>query len=290
MKIDSARLQTLVKPLLRGVLFKVHPDFFAHDPVAKRINQASVQRLQDLLAPVLRDNGRSAASRNADLSSTPLEFICKSIGQKPQDQISFAFTHTRSGNSGAHRVIAQRTRDLVALCSKLNVSVSTETLGEIEEAIGRAAPTASGHSGSRVADIELRAARAREARENYDRKRNAPDPNAILIEKLRHQRWWLGDQRGKSAKLELDRSKVFFDSLVNPKDYVAIVRRIERALEQLHYSHWHHLPLMIVKSWRGSLSGSKTKYPGFVIMPADVPVKAGTFWIIWVTLPRLDKD
>ncbi|KAJ1722822.1 hypothetical protein LPJ53_002791 [Coemansia erecta] len=275
MKIDSARLQTLVKPLLRGILLKVHPDFFAHDPVAKRINQASVQRLQDLLAPVLRDNAVSAASRNAELFSTPLEFVCKNVGQKPQDQISFAFTKAHSGSSGIRWVIAQRTRDLVALCSKLDVSVSTETLSEIDDIIGRAAPAANGHSEGRVvADIELRAARAREARENYDRKRNAPDPNAILIEKLRHQRWWLGDQRGKSARLELDRGKVFFDSSVNPKDYVEIVQRIEGNLERLHYSHWNHLPLMVVKSWRGSLSGSKIKYPGFVIMPADVPVKA----------------
>ncbi|KAJ2374064.1 hypothetical protein IW150_003305 [Coemansia sp. RSA 2607] len=273
MKIDSAKLQTLVKPLLRGVLLKVHPDFFAHDPVAKRINQESVQRLQDLLAPVLRDNARSTAHRNADSVSAPLEFILKNTGQKPQDQISFAFTQTDSRSSGTHWVIAQRTRDLVALCTKLDVSVDTETLHDIEDVIGRAAATTSNHSENRVADIELRAARAREARENYDRRNNAPDPNAILMEKLRQSRWWLGDQRGKSARLELDRSKVFFDSSVDPKHYVDIIQRIESNLEQLHYSHWHHLPLMIVKSWRGSLNGSKIKYPGFVIMPANVPVK-----------------
>ncbi|KAJ1813570.1 hypothetical protein LPJ56_005129 [Coemansia sp. RSA 2599] len=283
--MDTARLRKLVKPLVRGVLLKVHPDFFAHDPVAKRTNQGSVQRLQDLLVPLLKDNAAVAAKHTPSAADPPLEFFCKSDSALPQTPVSFAFTQVqqmhRAGGRGASRhdlLLAQRAKDLVALCGRLGVDASESAVAEIEQIVGKAAAAAASAPASvPAAASELRAARAREAMENYRRKKEAPDPGAFLLEKLRLARWSPDPQRSKSARPELDRSKVFFASSVDPRSYAGVVDRIEASLDQLHYARWCSLPLMVVDSWRHAFRGSATRYPGFVVIPADFSVPGNVY-------------
>ncbi|KAJ1892694.1 hypothetical protein LPJ66_006191 [Kickxella alabastrina] len=287
--MDTVKLRTLVKPLVRGVLLKVHPDYFVHDPVAKRINQASVQRLQDLLAPVLKDP--SEKHNRSGPVDTPLEFFSKS-SDATQNPISFAFSKIHQSATGApHRhqhqhheqqhqqLVAQRTRDLVALCGELSVPTSTEALAEIEKTIGPSLAAAA--ASAPVSAGELRAARAREALENYARRSAAPDLHAALLDRLRQASWSPDDaQRSKSARLELDRSKVFFASSVNPQRYAGVVERIEAELHNLHYDRWCSLPLMIVNDWRHAFRGSASRYPGFVVMPIKVSIQEFNRYIL----------
>ncbi|KAJ1645571.1 hypothetical protein LPJ64_002861 [Coemansia asiatica] len=281
--MDTAKLRKLVKPLVRSVLLKVHPDFFAHDPVAKQINQSSVQRLQDLLAPLLKDSTHVATRHTSSptAAADTLEFFCKGDSALPQSPVSFAFTqiqmHQPQGNDAnrRHWLIAQRAKDLVALCNRLGIATSETAVAEIEQIVGKAgASTKSAAASASVAaaSSELRAARAREAMENYRRKKEAPDPNAFLLEKLRLARWSPDLRRSKDARLELDRGKVFFASSVDPRSYARIVERIETNLDQLHYDRWCSLPLMVVDSWHNAFKRSATRYPGFVVMPADFSV------------------
>ncbi|KAJ1877034.1 hypothetical protein H4R99_003222 [Coemansia sp. RSA 1722] len=273
--MDTAKLQKLVKPLVRSVLLKVHPDFFAHDPVAKQINQGSVQRLQDLMAPLLKDNTH-AATKNTAATDPPLEFFCKADNGLPQSPVSFAFTRVqmhRSEGNGTNRhqqLIAQRAKDLLTLCSRLGVTASEATTAEIELIVGK---TVAATKSTSANDSELRAARAREALENYRRRKNAPDPNKFLLEKLRLARWSPNVHGSKGARVELDRSKVFFANSVDPRGYTRIVQRIEANLDQLLYDRWCSLPLMVVDNWRHAFKGSATRYPGFVVIPADFSVQ-----------------
>ncbi|KAJ2852487.1 hypothetical protein GGI22_005168, partial [Coemansia erecta] len=165
---DHAKLQALIKPLLRSVLLKVHPDFYAHEPAAKRVNQASVQRLQDLLAPVLRQPAElhvhESPSKGRDLTAAPLQFSYRAQDGSLQP-MSFAFTAS-STHIGARQLCAQRSLDLVRLCDALGVQTAPDTVKEIAATAATlgAQKRKQNNSTASQAAADLRAARAREAR------------------------------------------------------------------------------------------------------------------------------
>ncbi|KAJ1966109.1 hypothetical protein GGI12_000313 [Dipsacomyces acuminosporus] len=269
--MDTTKLQTLVKPLLRSVLLKVHPDFFASDPVAKRVNQGSIQQLQDLLSPVL-----ASTSKTERRAIPPLEFVCRNGDSLETVRFAFKDSRTRS----EQQLCAQRTRDFLALCTRLKVEMPSEALKEIEQVvrqmeagatssrIGRAA----GSAAAAESIEQLRAARAREARQNYRRSQAASDPYAAFTEKLRQSSWMPNTQGGKRAEARLDRSKVFFAQDVNPSKYLSIVGFIESHLHELSYSSWCSLPLMVVNDWKDAFRQHRPAYPGFVVVPRQFTV------------------
>ncbi|KAJ1736484.1 hypothetical protein LPJ72_001356 [Coemansia sp. Benny D160-2] len=281
---DCTRLQTLVKPLLRGVLLKVHPDFFAHNPTAKRANQASVQRLQDLLAPVLRRPADphipEPSSKSKDLTSAPLKFTWRTESGSLQS-VSFAFTTTAAASIvDAKQLCAQRSLDLVRLCDALGVKTAPEAVQEITDAAAKAAlDTRNGDRRVTAQKIaELRAARAREARANYARagnKTKTDEIHAALMGRLRcsDDLAAAAQEDAKRAVLRLNREMVFFADSVNPGMYQDMVCRIEDQLHELDYHMWHRLPLMVVDRWQDAFRGKTTKYPGFVIIPCDFDIE-----------------
>ncbi|KAJ2661582.1 hypothetical protein IWW48_002291 [Coemansia sp. RSA 1200] len=283
---DCTRLQALVKPLLRGVLLKVHPDFFAHEPTAKRANQASVQRLQDLLAPVLRrptdTRIHESSSKSRDLTSVPLKFTWRTESGSLQS-VSFAFTAAAAADASsivdAKQLCAQRSLDLVRLCDALGVKTAPEAVQEITDAAAKAAlDTRNGDRRVTAQKIaELRAARAREARANYARassKTKTDEIHAALLGRLRCSDDLAAAQEdAKRAVLRLNREMVFFADSVDPSMYRDVVRRIEDQLHELDYHMWHRLPLMVVDQWQDAFRGKTKKYPGFVMVPCDFDVK-----------------
>ncbi|KAJ2569981.1 hypothetical protein IW140_002657 [Coemansia sp. RSA 1813] len=283
------RLQTLIKPLLRGVLLKVHPDFFAHEPAAKRINQASVQRLQDLLAPVLRQptgpRAHESLSRSRELTATPLQFTFHAPNGSLQP-VSFAFTAGATHCLDAQQLCTQRSLDLVRLCDALGVKTAPDTVQEITDtAASLGAQKRRQNSGSGTtsqAITDLRAARAREARAKYTHANaKGPDPvHAALMGHLRRNGGndsVLAQRDAKHAVLRLNRTKVFFADSVNPETYRYTVTRIENELHDLEYNRWHSLPLMVVDCWESAFRGGSTRYPGFVVLPCEFDTKVLEF-------------
>ncbi|KAJ2157264.1 hypothetical protein GGF46_004632 [Coemansia sp. RSA 552] len=263
--MDVSRLQALVKPLLRAVLMKVHPDFFTHQPAAKATNHSSVQRLQDLLAPVLAEpSGPEPHKRSQELTTEPLTFINRG-GSADESPVVFAFGR-RSGRS-LDQLQAQRARDMLGLCSALGVKVDSEIVREIKELVGRGQPQGlSGPTSEALA--RLRQARAREARQNYERSRSAPDPHEEMMGKLRMAGWSPSAAAAKTARLQLNRRLLFFAADVSPKRYSAVVQQMESQLHDLGYGSWSTLPVMVVNKWKDALAGGASpRYPGFVIYP-----------------------
>ncbi|KAJ1800296.1 hypothetical protein LPJ59_001196 [Coemansia sp. RSA 2399] len=276
---DHTRLQALIKPLLRGVLLKVHPDFYAHEPAAKRVNQASVQRLQDLLAPVLRRPAElrvhESPSKSRDLTAAPLQFSYRAQDGSLQP-VSFAFTASGTHTGGARQLCAQRSLDLVRLCEALGVQTAPETVQEIAAtaaALG-AQKRKQNSSTAFQAAADLRAARAREARTKYAHAgAKGPDPiHAALMSHLRRSGGSdsiLTQRDAKHAVLRLNRAKVFFADSVDPQEYPHAVARIEDELHDLEYRSWNTLPLMVVDCWESAFRGGMTRYPGFVVLPCE---------------------
>ncbi|KAJ2555543.1 hypothetical protein EV175_002240 [Coemansia sp. RSA 1933] len=279
---EHKRLQTLVKPLLRGVLLKVHPDFYAHEPAAKRVNQASVQRLQDLLAPVLSSptelHIHESPSKGRDLTAVPLQFTYRAPNGSLQP-LSFAFTAS-STHINVQQLCAQRSLDLVRLCDALAVQTAPETIQEITDATTKLGvrKRKQDNGAKSQANADLRAARAREARTKYAHAgaRSADPIHEALMRHLRRNGGsdsGLAQQDAKHAVLRLNRSKVFFADSVDPPTYPHVVARIEDELHELEYHRWHSLPLMIVDSWESAFRGGTTRFPGFIVLPCEFDAK-----------------
>lgn len=249
----AGRLRTLVKPLVRSLLLKVHPDFYAHEPAAKKINSVNVQKLQDLLSPVLKDT-------HSHSKHTTLEFMYR---PKPGQLKSINATFAASkDNSRLVQLQIQRAQELLDLCRQLDMPADPETTSEIQKLVDQMADNP-------MSKAALRAARAREARSNY-MKGNKSAPSSVALEfmsKLQGSGWHPGSMQKQAARLELDRSKVFFADSVDPTRYSSIIQMIERQLHRLNYSHWSMLPVMVVNSWKDALRGEHTKYPGFIVIP-----------------------
>ncbi|KAJ2780687.1 hypothetical protein H4R18_003328 [Coemansia javaensis] len=263
--MDPARLPALAKPLVHAVLRRVHPDYFTHHPAAKAANQAAVQRLQALLAPVL------APPRQAHGPREPLEFVVRDGPGDALRPVSFAFSQRRARTDGEQQ--AQCARDLLALCRALGAAPAAAAVREIEAAIGQA-QSASASASAGGAAARLRAARAREARANYAAGRAAAAAaaaaHAALLDGLRRAAW---SPAAKTARPVLDRSRLFFAADVAPQRYADVARRIERQLPALDYARWCTLPVMVVSTWAAALRHGAPRYPGFVLMPCDVDPK-----------------
>ncbi|KAJ2709940.1 hypothetical protein H4R19_003996 [Coemansia spiralis] len=261
--MDPTRLQGLVKPLLHAVLKKVHPDYFTHHPAAKAANHSAVQRLQGLLAPVLAPG---APIRDRDSACGPLEFVVRGEFEALRTvPFEFSSQHPR----GRAELQAQRAREMLALCSALGATADASTVKEIEDAIGRAEqkrPAARDTNAVRRAYL----ARLAEAMQCYSRAKSAPDPRAAQMDAMRQSLWTPAAGGAKSGRAKLDRSKVYFAADVAPKRYTDIVAHIEKQLRELDYGSWCTLPVMVVSSWKDALRHGETRYPGFVVMPADV--------------------
>ncbi|KAJ1996927.1 hypothetical protein H4R26_006012, partial [Coemansia thaxteri] len=115
---DAApRLRVVAKTLMRSVLLKIHPDFYASEPAARAANHASVQRLQDLLRPVLEDSQDDlSAIRQRELTATPVELVVRAA-DATLEVVPFAFSSTRAAS--LPQLQAQRAADLLALCKRI---------------------------------------------------------------------------------------------------------------------------------------------------------------------------
>ncbi|KAI9474735.1 hypothetical protein BX667DRAFT_507924 [Coemansia mojavensis] len=265
--MDITKLKAIVKPLMHSVLLKVHPDFFAHQPAAKTINHSSIQRLQELMAPVLSSEPTKHSSKPVQES---LEFISRAAANSIQPELkSTKITFSQHVPRSITELQAQRSQDLVNLCRALDIDV-----GDAEKQLGEVIKLDSQHRRESAMQqlARLRAARAREAQMNYKRRTN---PHAMLLKKLRESSWSPQLRMEKSDDLEsLNRNMVFFDARVSSSRYADIVKNIEGQLSKLEYSKWASLPIMVVAKWKDAFKNGASKFPGFVIIPQDFNTQA----------------
>ncbi|KAJ2860516.1 hypothetical protein GGH94_005466 [Coemansia aciculifera] len=278
----ASKLRLLVKPLMRNVMLKIHPDFYANEPVIRQKNQDSVQRLQELMRPLFEDmnSAHSRAELNAafqaKITSKPIEVGFRESGDSKLNSVAFSFNKTRT--PGLPQLQAQRTADLLSLCSSLKIQLNPSTLSDIKAAVhamGAGSPKPATLEAAMVdsAVARFQAAREREAKANRER-RQASASSGVEEELTRHLRRQLHFGKGTRdtgpAQLKLNRENVFFAPNVSPNSYSRVLAHIDSKLPLLDYSSWSNLPVMVVSSLEDTLKGGKPKYPGFVMIPATI--------------------
>ncbi|KAJ2474563.1 hypothetical protein EV174_005584 [Coemansia sp. RSA 2320] len=259
---DAApRLRVVAKTLMRSVLLKIHPDFYASEPAARAANHASVQRLQDLLRPVLEDSQDDlSAIRQRELTATPVELVVRAA-DATLEVVPFAFSSTRAAS--LPQLQAQRAADLLALCKRIGVSPAPGAADSISAA---AAAAATLPPEVNAAAANLRAARAREARAKAEHDRAAAAKADEFAERLRGEL-----PPGHAARRQrLDRTRVFFAPDVPPHAYSRILAHIDSKLPFVGYASWAGLPVMVVPSLSAAFNCRTPRYPGFVMVPAQI--------------------
>ncbi|KAJ2449000.1 hypothetical protein GGF42_004916 [Coemansia sp. RSA 2424] len=283
----TSKLRVLVKPLMRNVMLKIHPDFYANEPVIRQKNQDSVQRLQQLMRPVLEDMG-TAHSRaelsptfQAKITATPIEIGYRergdsSSGSSELNAVVFSFSKTHTPQ--LPRLQAQRTADFLSLCSSLKIQISPSVLSDIKAAIVAVGAGAPKLVSLEIADVDsaiakFHAAREREAKANRERLQassiNIADELTRHLRKQQHHSGKSSRDTGRSGVM-LARDNVYFAPDVPPSSYARVLAHIDSKLPFLGYSSWSSLPVMVVCDLDSALKGGKPKYPGFVMIPAAI--------------------
>ncbi|KAJ2882691.1 hypothetical protein IWW38_005626, partial [Coemansia aciculifera] len=276
----TAKLRLLVKPLMRTVMLKIHPDFYGNEPIIRQKNQDSVQRLQQLMRPVFEDMNmaHSRAELNsafqAKITGTPIE-----IGYRERsgdttntgsELSAVVFSFSKTHRPHLPQLQAQRTADFLSLCASLKIEVSPPVLSDIKAAVAAVGAGAPKLVSMEIADVDsaiakFHAAREREAKAN--RERRQAFSNNVAEELTRHLRKQQ-PQPQKHFAVMLDRDNVYFAPDVPPSSYSSVLKHIDSKLPFLGYSSWSSLPVMVVSDLSQALKGGKPKYPGFVMMPA----------------------
>lgn len=83
---SAQAVKSLLKPYVRRILLKTHPDYFSRDAKKKKINQASFQSLQNVLNPILQEKHVEPDSGGSE-NSVKLEFFVRNIGNRKLSKV-----------------------------------------------------------------------------------------------------------------------------------------------------------------------------------------------------------
>ncbi|KAJ2694315.1 hypothetical protein H4218_005666 [Coemansia sp. IMI 209128] len=276
-----SELRLLAKPLMRNVMLRIHPDFYANEPVIRQKNQDSVQRLQELMRPLFEDMNSAhsraelSAAFQAKITSKPIEVGFRENGDSDLSSVVFSFNKART--PGLPQLQAQRTADLLSLCSSLKIQINPSTLDDIKAAVhamgaGSQKPVTLEAAMVDSAVSRFQAAREREAKANRERRQaSTSDIKEELTRHLRQQQYFVkGARDAGPMQMRLNRGNLYFAPNVPPSSYVRILAHIDSKLPLLEYGSWSNLPVMVVSSLESALKGDKPKYPGFVMMPVTI--------------------
>ncbi|KAJ2830662.1 hypothetical protein FBU31_002447 [Coemansia sp. 'formosensis'] len=278
----ASKLRLLVKPLMRDVVFRIHPDFYANEPIIRQKNQESVQRLQELMRPIFEDMNAAhsraelSAAFQAKITSKPIEVGFREGGDSELSSVVFSFNRARTPS--LPQLQAQRTADLLSLCSSIKIQINPTVLDDIKAAVhamgaGLSKPATLEAAMVDSAVARFQAARDREAKANRERRQASASSNVAeeLARHLRRQQHFdKGARHTGPAQVKLNRDAVYFAPNVSPNAYSRILAHIDSKLPFLDYGSWANLPVMVVNNLEEALRGDRPKYPGFVMIPATI--------------------
>lgn len=130
MSHNSAQaVKSLLKPYVRRILLKTHPDYFSHDAKKKKINQASFQLLQNVLSPQGRQSGSNVAGED---NSLKIEFYVKTTGHVASTRIEHRLPVAVPTSS---LDMWTTTSSILTLCRKMGIPVMPSDIDAAQKMI-----------------------------------------------------------------------------------------------------------------------------------------------------------
>ncbi|KAI9287342.1 hypothetical protein BC943DRAFT_319568 [Umbelopsis sp. AD052] len=251
MSQNSAKaVNALLKPYIRRIILKTHPDYFAHDVKKKKINQASFQNLQNVLAPILQERFRDSENIKTE-NAVKLEFYLKN--SKVNGKLS-KIEHTLPISSPKSSLdLWTTTTSILDLCRKIGIQVMPSDIDAAEKMI------------SSLSKQDYSPSHARKP---------APSLSQIFANELYQSpiAQNVTDINYRHPKLPLDQNELlFFQPHMNPKIKESMKSKLQQALPMLCPERWwQKVPLLCVEDEQ-DISGIDVS--GILVFTANMSTK-----------------
>jgi hypothetical protein len=248
---NSAKaVRSLLKPYIRRILLKTHPDYFTHDVKIKKINQASFQTLQNVLAPILQERFSNVESSNTE-HSVKLEFYVKNS----------------TVNSRLSRV--EHTLPISLLNSTLDLWTTTTSILDLCRKIGiQVMPSDVDAAEKMVSNLSKQRSVSSNAR------KPAPSLSQIFANELYRSPLAqnVTDISNKRSKLQLDKNELlFFQPQMHPKIKESMKSNLQQALPVLCPERWwQKVPLLCMEDDRDIMGIDAS---GILVFTANMSTK-----------------
>ncbi|KAG2176236.1 hypothetical protein INT43_005470 [Umbelopsis isabellina] len=216
-------LKSLVRPYVKRILLKTHPDYFAQDTVKKKINAASLQSLQNVLSPLLKGSAQNTTKAHSE-KPTKLDFYVKNGGNRSILKVEHKFP-----TSHAISIVEKwyTAASLLELCKKIGIQVMPSDIDAIQSMIDTLNKESAAAKRGRAPPLSLTQVFADELYRSHNM-----DPASIMPE-----------QTTSIADNEL----LFFPPKMSEKSKAIMVEKLQKALPLLRPNRWwRKIPIVIV--------------------------------------------
>ncbi|CAO3680719.1 unnamed protein product [Umbelopsis ramanniana] len=251
MAYNSAKaVRSLLKPYIRRIILKTHPDYFTHDVKIKKINQASFQTLQSVLAPILQERFRNAESSNTE-NTVKLEFYVKN--STVNSRLSRVEHKLPISSMNSTLGLWTTTTSILDLCRKMGIQVMPSDIDAAEKMISSLSEQRSVSSNAR---------------------KPAPSLSQIFANELYRSPLAqnVTDISNRRSKLQLDKNELlFFQPQMHPRIKESMKSNLQQALPVLCSERWwQKVPLLCVEDDQ-EITGIDTS--GILVFTADMSTK-----------------
>lgn len=223
---SAQAVKSLIKPYVKRILLKTHPDYFSHDAAKKKINQMSFQSLQNVLNPILQGKQAERKSAGAD-ENVKLDFFVKDERNRASSRVEHRLPVSAPTSA---LDMWTTTASILELCRKIGIQVMPSDIDAAQSMIDTLTKQ---HS-------ELTRSRA-----------PAPSLTQIFADELYHSplaqhRTNMGDS---NSKLQLESNELlYFQPHITDKAKDSMQKNLQMALPKLHPSRWWgKIPLLCVE-------------------------------------------
>ena len=223
---------SIIKQYLKPFILRIHPDFFHKYPRERRVNAESLQKLYDVIGPLIPKRAASTPQINAD-SKVELEFHYKHEDELKKVQRSIATPKS------CKRSLApwQTTYDFLSLCHQVGVHIDTEVFDQVEQQLEEFTKHKGMNHGKSLREIfveELKQSLA------FDR-----TSTALIQNKTRHDHdQWLLDEFAGSNQL------LFFGESLSNEQKLTFMNTVYNYLmnNKMKETWWNKVPIIVINA------------------------------------------
>ncbi|KAJ2960713.1 hypothetical protein NQZ79_g3908 [Umbelopsis isabellina] len=217
-------LNSLLRPYVKRILLKTHPDYFAQDIVKKKINAASLQSLQNVISPLLKGTAQNTTKDNFE-KPTKLDFYVKNGGNSSISKVEHKFPTANAISDVEKWYIAA---SLLELCKKIGIQVMPSDIDATQSMIDTLNKESSVAKRNRIAPPSLTQIFADELYRSHKMDSASSKPEQIMS--------------------IADNELFFFPPKMSERSKAIMVKKLEKALPVLHPDRWwRKIPLVVVE-------------------------------------------
>jgi hypothetical protein len=219
----NSALKSLLRPYVKRILLKTHPDYFAQDLRKKQVNASSLQSLQNVLSPLLK--GSSNTNVTGTEKPTILNFYVKNVGNRSMSKVEHKFPTSHAVSEIEKWYTAA---SLLDLCKKIGIQVMPTDI-----------------------DVTQNMIDTLNKQSSMSKRNRAPQPTLAQVfadELYRTSAMGFTSSEPKQSMLIEDNELFFFPPKMSEKSKASMVETLQKSLPILHPNRWwRKIPVIVVE-------------------------------------------